>query len=87
MSMLSEFIIGFNLTIITYHIINLFSLNKAFFIKIWLMIIVIELLFIRWPLFLFIIFILNLLVSFIIINFKPSPKYTDYDSSCLRLCS
>lgn len=79
MSMLSEFIICFNLTIITYHIINLFSLNKAFFIKIWLVIIIIELLFIRWPIFLFIIFILNLLASYIIINFKPSPKYTDYD--------
>lgn len=79
MSMLNEFLLSFNLIIITVHIIYLFSLKNSFFIKLWLSIIFIELLFLKWPIILFSAIIIQLFFSIFILLYKPKNKYLDYD--------
>ena len=79
MFMLNEFVIRFDLVIIAYHFIYLFSLKNRFFIRLWISIIIVELLFLRWPLLLFIGISLQLLLSIILLTIRPKRKYDDYD--------
>ena len=79
MFMLNEFVISFDLVIIAYHFIYLFSLKNRFFIRLWISIIIVELLFLRWPLLLFIGISLQLLLSIILLTIRPKRKYDDYD--------
>ena len=74
MFMLNEFVISFDLVIIAYHFIYLFSLKNRFFIRLWISIIIVELLFLRWPLLLFIGISLKLLLSIILLTIRPKIK-------------
>lgn len=79
MFMLNEFILSFDLVIIAYHFIYLFSLKNRFFIKLWISIIIIELLFLHCPLVLFVGISIQLLLSIFLLTIREKPKYKDYD--------